>query len=236
MPISCGEVPCVAFSFFFFFRHFLFPKLFPCSSLCDYFCFCSPLSVFRFGSNPRSRAISCVGVCIAWIRRENLSQWYSRRRKSPRSAFSRRAAHAFFTSANSRLSASPPSSTSAANRRRPAKRNGTAPESLGCALCTFPSAASPILLPHSSRNSSRSSAKPLRKKFFVHCEYGEDRTGVFIASYSHRLSAVDRRASPRGDVRLWLPWLLASRHDHFRPRFPGSLASDPTLKAALSAP
>src|SRR5208337_5526256 len=98
MPISCGEVPRAAFSFsssaaaFFSLNSFLatlYAIIFPFARR----------SLFRFGANPRSRAISRVDVFTVWIRRENLSQRHSRRRKSHRPAFLWRAAHAFFSSA-----------------------------------------------------------------------------------------------------------------------------------------
>jgi protein tyrosine/serine phosphatase len=72
------------------------------------------------------------------------------------------------------------------------------------------------------------------QKIFVHCEYGEDRTGVFIASY--------RIAFERWSPDQAISEMLAFRfHRHWHPSManfvralPDSLSSDPTLKSSLT--
>ena len=73
------------------------------------------------------------------------------------------------------------------------------------------------------------------QKIFVHCEFGEDRTGVFIASY--------RIAFQHWSAGQALAEMYAfGFHGHWHPNMaafvralPARLQSDPTLKAALSA-
>jgi protein tyrosine/serine phosphatase len=74
------------------------------------------------------------------------------------------------------------------------------------------------------------------QKIFVHCEYGEDRTGVFIASYRiafQQWTAEQALAEMYafGFRGFWHPAMIT-----FVRAFPARLQSDPTLKAALSAP
>jgi protein tyrosine/serine phosphatase len=71
------------------------------------------------------------------------------------------------------------------------------------------------------------------QKIFVHCEFGEDRTGVFIAAYR---IAFDRWSSDQalsemhafGFNRLWHPSMVS-----YVLTLPDRLRSDPTLKSAL---
>ncbi|HXR33277.1 MAG TPA: tyrosine-protein phosphatase [Verrucomicrobiae bacterium] len=73
------------------------------------------------------------------------------------------------------------------------------------------------------------------QKIFVHCEFGEDRTGVFIASY--------RIAFQHWTAGQALAEMYAfGFHSHWHPNMatfvgelPARLQSDPTLKAALPA-
>ncbi len=74
------------------------------------------------------------------------------------------------------------------------------------------------------------------QKIFVHCEFGEDRTGVFIASYRiafQHWSAEQALAEMRafGFHSHWHPAMIT-----FVRELPARLQSDPVLKAALSAP
>jgi len=73
------------------------------------------------------------------------------------------------------------------------------------------------------------------QKILVHCEFGEDRTGVFIASYriafqhwSAELALAEMRAF--GFHGHWHANMAA-----FVRELPARLQSDPTLKAALPA-
>jgi tyrosine-protein phosphatase SIW14 len=71
------------------------------------------------------------------------------------------------------------------------------------------------------------------QKIFVHCEYGEDRTGVFIASYRIAFDhwTADQAVSEMlyfGFNRHWHPQMAT-----FVQALPGRLQSDPTLIAAL---
>jgi len=71
------------------------------------------------------------------------------------------------------------------------------------------------------------------EKVFVHCRFGEDRTGVFIASYR---IAFDHWSSDQalremlafGFNRLWHPSMASYIRD-----FPQRLQSDPVLKSSL---
>jgi tyrosine-protein phosphatase SIW14 len=72
-------------------------------------------------------------------------------------------------------------------------------------------------------------------KVFVHCQFGDDRTGVFVASYRiafQHWSADRALAEMRafGFHRHWHPNMAA-----FIRELPARLQSDPTLKAALPA-
>ena len=71
---------------------------------------------------------------------------------------------------------------------------------------------------------------------FVHCHYGEDRTGVFIASYRiafQHWPAEQALAEMRafGFNSFWHPGMIT-----FVRQLPARLQSDPTLRTALSAP
>jgi tyrosine-protein phosphatase SIW14 len=71
------------------------------------------------------------------------------------------------------------------------------------------------------------------QKVFVHCEFGEDRTGVFIAAYR---IAFDQWSSDQalsemqyfGFNRQWHPSMVS-----FVRSLPGRLHSDPILKSAI---
>jgi protein tyrosine/serine phosphatase len=74
------------------------------------------------------------------------------------------------------------------------------------------------------------------QKIFVHCEYGEDRTGVFVAAY--RIAFQHWTAEQAiaemyafGFHNNWHPNMEA-----FVRELPARLQSDPTLKAALPTP
>jgi tyrosine-protein phosphatase SIW14 len=72
-----------------------------------------------------------------------------------------------------------------------------------------------------------------RKNIFVHCEYGKDRTGVFIASYR---IAFDHWTADQAITEMRA--FGFKRHVHpsmaaFVQSLPDRLHSDPTLKAAL---
>jgi len=74
------------------------------------------------------------------------------------------------------------------------------------------------------------------QKIFVHCEYGEDRTGVFIAAYRiafQHWTAEQALAEMYafGFRGFWHPGMIT-----FVRAFPARLQSDPALKAALAAP
>src|SRR5208337_4056498 len=74
------------------------------------------------------------------------------------------------------------------------------------------------------------------QKIFVHCEFGEDRTGVFIASYRiafQHWTAEQALAEMYafGFNSYWHPSMIT-----FVRELPARLQSDPVLKAALSAP
>ena len=71
------------------------------------------------------------------------------------------------------------------------------------------------------------------QRVFVHCEFGEDRTGVFIASYRIAFEhwTPDRALEEMHDFgfhRFWHPSM-----EKFVRSLPVRLQSDPTLKAAL---
>jgi tyrosine-protein phosphatase SIW14 len=71
------------------------------------------------------------------------------------------------------------------------------------------------------------------QKIFVHCQYGEDRTGVFIASYRIAFEhwTADQALSEMlvfGFNRDWHPSMVTFVH-----ALPDRLQSDPTLKAAI---
>jgi tyrosine-protein phosphatase SIW14 len=71
------------------------------------------------------------------------------------------------------------------------------------------------------------------QKIFVHCKYGEDRTGVFIASYRIAFDhwTADQAMSEMllfGFNRPWHPEMVA-----FIQALPGHLQTDPALLAAL---
>jgi protein tyrosine phosphatase (PTP) superfamily phosphohydrolase (DUF442 family) len=73
------------------------------------------------------------------------------------------------------------------------------------------------------------------QKIFVHCEYGEDRTGVFIASYRIAFEhwTADEAVSEMlffGFNGRWHPSMTT-----FIQSLPGRLQSDPTLQAAMGA-
>jgi protein tyrosine/serine phosphatase len=72
------------------------------------------------------------------------------------------------------------------------------------------------------------------EKIFVHCEFGQDRTGVFIAAYRIAFDhwSADQAVSEMhafGFNRLWHPSMLS-----FVLTLPDRLHSDPILQAALS--
>jgi len=74
------------------------------------------------------------------------------------------------------------------------------------------------------------------QKIFVHCEFGEDRTGVFIAAYRiafQHWTAEQALAEMYafGFRGYWHPGMIT-----FVRALPARLQSDPTLKAALAAP
>ena len=74
------------------------------------------------------------------------------------------------------------------------------------------------------------------QKIFVHCEFGEDRTGVFIASYRiafQHWSAEQALAEMYafGFRGFWHPAMIT-----FVRALPARLQSDPALQAALAAP
>jgi len=74
------------------------------------------------------------------------------------------------------------------------------------------------------------------QKIFVHCEFGEDRTGVFIAAYRiafQHWTAEQALAEMYafGFRGYWHPGMIT-----FVRALPARLQSDPTLKAALGAP
>jgi len=71
---------------------------------------------------------------------------------------------------------------------------------------------------------------------FVHCEFGEDRTGVFIASYR---IAIQHWTADQALREMY----AFGFHNHWHPnmagfvrQLPARLQSDPVLKAALAAP
>ncbi len=71
------------------------------------------------------------------------------------------------------------------------------------------------------------------EKMFVHCRFGEDRTGVFIASYRIAFDhwSADQAMNEMlafGFNRLWHPSMA-----NFVRRFPDRLQSDPVLKSSL---
>jgi protein tyrosine/serine phosphatase len=71
------------------------------------------------------------------------------------------------------------------------------------------------------------------QKIFVHCKYGEDRTGVFVASYRMAFEhwTADQAMSEMlvfGFHRHWHPSMV-----EFVQTLPDRLRSDPLLKAAL---
>jgi protein tyrosine/serine phosphatase len=71
------------------------------------------------------------------------------------------------------------------------------------------------------------------QKIFVHCKYGEDRTGVFVASYRMAFEhwTADQAMSEMlvfGFHRHWHPSMV-----QFVQTLPDRLRSDPLLKAAL---
>jgi protein tyrosine/serine phosphatase len=73
-----------------------------------------------------------------------------------------------------------------------------------------------------------------RRRVFVHCEFGEDRTGVFVAAYRlafDHWSAEEALSEMRafGFNALWHPSMTT-----FVRALPDRLASDPTLKSGLS--
>jgi protein tyrosine phosphatase (PTP) superfamily phosphohydrolase (DUF442 family) len=72
-------------------------------------------------------------------------------------------------------------------------------------------------------------------KIFVHCQFGDDRTGVFIASYRIAFQhwSADQALAEMyafGFNGYWHPSMIT-----FVRELPARLQSDPTLKAALSA-
>jgi tyrosine-protein phosphatase SIW14 len=72
-----------------------------------------------------------------------------------------------------------------------------------------------------------------QQRIFVHCEYGRDRTGVFVASYRIAFEhwTADQAMSEMlafGFRHHWHPSMV-----HFVHTLPDRLRSDPTLKAAL---
>src|SRR5271157_157574 len=98
MPISCGEVPRVLFSFSCSAATFFPLNSFHTTLYAILFIFPRFL-LFPFGSRHFSRAISRACVSAAAFRRENLTFWHSQRRKNLRSAFPRRTTRSFFSSA-----------------------------------------------------------------------------------------------------------------------------------------
>jgi len=74
------------------------------------------------------------------------------------------------------------------------------------------------------------------QKIFVHCEYGEDRTGVFIASYRIAFQhwSAKQALSEMYAFGFHNPW--HSGMATFVRQLPARLQSDPTLKAALPVP
>ncbi len=74
------------------------------------------------------------------------------------------------------------------------------------------------------------------QKFFVHCEFGDDRTGVFIASYRIAFDhwTADQAISEMlasGFNRRWHPYMLG-----FVRALPERLRADGNLKSALGQP
>jgi tyrosine-protein phosphatase SIW14 len=72
------------------------------------------------------------------------------------------------------------------------------------------------------------------QKIFVHCEFGEDRTGVFIAAYR---IAFDRWSADQAVTEMIAfgfnrPW--HSSMESFVRSLPDTLRSDPVLKSALA--
>jgi len=74
------------------------------------------------------------------------------------------------------------------------------------------------------------------RRIFDHCEFGEDRTGVFIAAYriafenwSSEQALAEMRAF--GFHRRWHPEMVS-----FIRALPDRLRSDPTLKSAVAKP
>jgi len=74
------------------------------------------------------------------------------------------------------------------------------------------------------------------QRIFIHCEFGEDRTGLFVASYRIALqhwTAEQALAEMYafGFRGFWHPAMIT-----FVRALPARLQSDPTLRAALAAP
>jgi protein tyrosine phosphatase (PTP) superfamily phosphohydrolase (DUF442 family) len=71
---------------------------------------------------------------------------------------------------------------------------------------------------------------------FVHCEFGEDRTGVFIASYRIAFQHWTAEQALREMYAFGFHYHWHPNMETFIRELPAHLQSDPVLKAALAAP